>query len=126
MQQNRSFTVLIVEDSQELCKAYRTVFSDFDEEYTLFFASGVTEGIAIFNDHQTVDAIVVDGMLLPEGTFGRDFVRYTRPIYRGPMFASSSSKEMNEEMRRLGCNYIISRKSDVPARVRQFLVANIK
>lgn len=126
MQKVRTFTVLIVEDNLVLCKDYKDIFADFDEEYTLLFASGVEEGVAIFNDHQNVNAIVVDGVLSPEGNFGRDFVRRTRPLYRGPMFASSTSSEMNEEMRRLGCNYVVPSKYSVPQHVRQILLERTK
>ncbi len=121
MDEQPTFTVLIIEDSPEVCTYYREAFALYAETYELHFAADVEGGIALFHAHRDADAIVVDGELSPIGNWGKDFVARVRPEYAGPMIASSSSETMNEEMRALGCDYVARKKDRVPSMVRQVL-----
>ncbi len=116
-----SFKVLVVEDSDMVCEAYRQQLNSFDESYELIFAKDIRSGMNMLELHSDIDLVVVDG-LLEDNEIGEDFVKLARKRYHGKMLAASSGPAMNEELVRLGCTYAARNKFSVTKCVQAMLL----
>jgi CheY-like chemotaxis protein len=107
--------ILILEDTPKIQEVYKLLMETRAE---LLQAFTVEEAYALYKQHPTVDAIVVDGVIDGEER-GPMFVRHIRKTYKGPMVAASST--LNAELMRAGCTIAAGSKVSVPIALSQVL-----
>ncbi len=102
-QSGEAIKVLVVEDKKAVCDFWQEVFQNTG--LVILWAATLKAAVDLFAANPDVKVVVMDGCLEGDGLDTLPLVRLIRQSFTGPMIATSSLPEYQEQLRKAGCSH---------------------